>query len=187
MGSPLPWKGVPPKAVGVVLASGIHNQNRKEDLMKAKRNNKTIKITVNILMTIFLILSFIRWEDSNFIFHAIVGTACALFFIIHVCIHFKWIRAVTKSFFEGRINKALKGKYLINMLLLAVWGIAITTGFFAVGYFSFEIESMIGFSRLHAITSRIGLVLVIVHIFQHIPQIKSYIGLKKKPQAANAR
>jgi len=155
--------------------------------MKTKGSRKATKVIVDLCMTIFLALSFIRWEDSNFIFHAIVGTACALFFTIHVCIHLKWIKAVTKSFFEGTISKALRGKYLINMLLLAVWGIAITTGFFAVGYFAFEMESMIGFSRLHAFTSRVGLVVVIIHIFQHIPQIKSYLGIKKKSRGAAVR
>ena len=150
--------------------------------MKAKGNSKTTKIIVDILMTIFLILSFVRWEDSNFIFHAIVGTGCALFFTLHVLIHRKWIKAVTKSFIAGKINNALKGKYVIDMLLLAVWGVAIATGFLAVGYFSFEVEGMAAFSTLHAASSRIGLALAVIHVYQHIPQIKSYIGIKNRPQ-----
>ena len=150
--------------------------------MKALGNSRTAKIIVDILMTIFLILSFIRWEDSNFVFHAIVGTGCALFFTLHVCIHWKWLKAVTKSFFDGKLSKALRGKYMIDILLLIVWGISIATGFLAIGYFSFGIEGMAGFSRLHAVTSRIGLAIVAVHIYQHIPQIKSYIGIKNKPK-----
>ena len=129
-------------------------------------------------MTIFLILSFIRWEDSHFIFHAIVGTGCTLFFAAHVYIHRKWIAAVTKSFLQGKIKKAQQGKYIIDMLLLVCWGIAIATGFLAVGYFSFGIEGMSAFSRLHGVSSRIGLGLVVVHIVQHMPQIKSYLGVK---------
>ena len=142
--------------------------------MKIKRNSRTTKIVVDILMTIFLILSFVRWEDSHFAFHAVVGAACALFFTLHVCIHWKWLKAVTKSFLGGKLNTALRGKYVIDILLLVVWGIAIATGFIAIGYFSFGIEGMAGFSRLHAATSRIGLVLVAIHVFQHMPQIKSY-------------
>ena len=144
--------------------------------MKIK-NNKTTKIIVDILMTIFMILSFVRWEDSNFAFHAIVGTACTIFFAIHVCIHRKWLKAVTKSFIDGKLNKALKGKYTIDMLLLITWSIAIVTGFLAIGYFTFEVESMAVFSRLHAVSSRIGLAFIVVHIFQHIPQIKSYMKI----------
>ena len=148
--------------------------------MKTMGNSRTTKIIVDIGMTIFLILSFVRWEDSNFIFHAIVGTGCTLFFTLHVCIHWKWLKSVTKSFLGGKLNAALRGKYVVNILLLAIWGIAIATGFLAIGYFSFGIEGMAVFSSLHAVTSRIGLVLVIIHAFQHLPQIKSYLGSKGK-------
>jgi len=140
--------------------------------MKTIGNRKTTKITVDIFMTIFLILSFVRWDDNSFVFHAIVGTGCALFFTLHVCIHWKWLKAVTKSFFGGKLKKSLRGKYAVDVLLLVVWGIAIITGFLAVGYFSFGIEGMAGFSGIHGLTSRVGLVLVVAHIYQHIPQIK---------------
>ena len=147
--------------------------------MKSIGNNRNTKIIVDICMTIFMILSFVRWSgDNGFIFHAIVGTACTLFFTLHVCLHWKWIKAVTKSVFDGRLNQALKWKYIINMLLLVIWGIAIITGFLAIGYFSVGIEGMYAFSRLHGVTSRIGLALVIIHAYQHLPQIKSYIGIK---------
>ena len=149
--------------------------------MKLAGNSRATKIIVDIFMTIFLILSFVRWSgDSGFIFHAVVGTACAMFFTLHVCIHRKWIKAVTKSVFDGKLNPNLKWKYIINMLLLVIWGIAIATGFLAIGYFSAEIESMAVFSAFHALTSRLGLGLVIIHVFQHLPQIKSYVGIKNK-------
>jgi len=150
--------------------------------MKVVGNSRTTKIIVDILMTVFLILSFIRWEDSHFIFHAIVGTGCTLFFTLHVCIHWKWLKVVTKSFLSGKLHKSIRWKYAINVLLLAIWGIAIATGFLAIGYFSFEIEGMAIFSRLHAVTSRVGLILIVIHVFQHIPQIKSYFGAKNKLQ-----
>ena len=146
--------------------------------MKTIGNSRTTKIIVDILMTIFIILSFIRWEESDFPFHAIVGTACTLFFTLHVLIHRKWIKAVTKSFLAGKLNNKLRGKYLVDMLLLAIWSVSIITGFLAIGYFLYDIEWMYIFSRLHGVTSRIGLGLVVIHIFQHIPQIKSYLGMK---------
>jgi len=147
--------------------------------MTSAWNSKKTKITVDILMTIFLILSFIRWEDSNFAFHAIVGTACAVFFALHVCIHWKWLKATTKSLMNGKLSTTLRGKYAIDVLLLLVWGFAIATGFIAVGYFSFGIEGMAVFSRLHSVSSRIGLAFVLIHVFQHVPQIKSYMRIKK--------
>jgi len=132
---------------------------------------RTTKIIVDILMTIFVILSFVRWEESNFLFHAVVGTACTLLFGVHIFLHRKWLKATTKSVLTGKLNKKLTGKYVVNILLLAIWGVAIVTGFLAVGW--------VAFARLHAVTSRVGLVLIVVHVFQHIPQIKSYMGMKK--------
>jgi len=155
--------------------------------MKSLGNSRTTKIIVDIFMTIFLILSFIRWEDSNFAFHAVVGTACTVFFVLHIIIHRKWIKATTKSFIARKLNKALRGKYIIDLLLLVVWGIAISTGFLAIGYFSFGIDGMARFSRLHAVSSRIGLALVVIHVYQHLPQIASYMGLKKKPSSNNQK
>ncbi|MCL2367555.1 MAG: hypothetical protein FWC72_01020 [Oscillospiraceae bacterium] len=149
--------------------------------MKSKR----AKIIVDILMTIFLILSFIRWEDSNFAFHAIVGIGCTLFFSLHIFIHRKWIKAVTKSCFAGKLNKALKWKYIVDMLLLVVWGISIVTGFIAVVPFLGEGAGVSLCARLHGITARIGLGLLLIHVIQHLPQIKSYLGIKK--QAKNQR
>jgi len=149
--------------------------------MKTATKSRRTKIIVDILMAIFLALSFVRWDNSNFPFHAIVGTACTVVFIVHICIHWKWLKAVTKSFLDKKMKNSLKGKYVINILLLIVWGLAISSGFLAVGYFSFGIAEMAGFARLHGVTSRMGLILVAIHVFQHIPQIKSYLGMKKSP------
>ena len=148
--------------------------------MKTIASSKTTKIIVDICMTIFLILSFVRWSgDGGFIFHAIVGTACALFFTLHVCIHWKWIKAMTKSCMAGKLNKSLKWKYVIDMILLVVWGVAVASGFVAVGYFVGGVYGLAGFSQVHGVSARVGLVLVIVHVLQHLPQIKSYFGVKK--------
>ena len=145
-------------------------------MLKSKRT----KIIVNILMTIFLVLSFVRWEGRDgAAFHFIVGSACALFFTIHIVIHRKWIAAVTKSCLAGKLKKAHKGKYIVDMLLLVVWGISIITGFIAIPPFLGEAGAMSWLGRVHGITARVGLVLIIVHIVQHIPQIKSYLGIGK--------
>jgi len=143
-------------------------------------NSKRTKIIVDILMTVFLILSFIRWDGTDgAIYHIVVGSACALFFAVHIFIHRKWIKAVTKSCFARKLNKTLKGKYIIDMLLLVVWGVSIITGFLAIAPFFNEMSGS-GIGRLHGVTARIGLSLIAIHIIQHIPQIKSYIGIGKR-------
>jgi hypothetical protein len=79
----------------------------------------------------------------------------------------------------GKINQTVKGKYTIDVFLLVVWGIAIITGFLAIVPYLNGIERSL-FGRLHGITARLGLVLVVIHVIQHIPQIKSYLGFRVK-------
>ena len=151
--------------------------------MKSRR----AKIIVDILMTIFLILAFIRWDGTvGAIYHIVVGALCAFFFALHIFIHRKWIKATTKSLFARTMNKSLIGKYIIDILLLAAWSISIITGFIAIAPFFSELEGGFGWGRLHGITARIGLLLIVVHVVQHIPQIKSYLGLKKKVKKAKS-
>ena len=142
-------------------------------------SSRSTKIIVDILMTVFLILSFIRL-DGDPTFHIIVGSACSLFFAVHVLIHRKWLKAITKSCLAGKLNKKHKGKYVVNILLLIIWSVAIITGFLAIGYFVGEIEGMAVFSRIHGISSRVGLLFIVVHVVQHQAQIKSYFGKRKQ-------
>ena len=136
------------------------------------------KIVIDILMTIFLVLSFVRW-DGDPTFHFVVGIGCTVFFAAHVFVHRKWIKAVTKSCLAGKLKKSVAGKYIINMALLIMWTTSIVTGFLAIGSYVGDIEWMSVFSSIHGITARIGLGLVIIHIVQHWKQIKSYIVRKK--------
>ena len=150
--------------------------------MKSFWTGRSAKIIVDICMTLFLILSFVRWQGDP-TFHFTIGIACTLFFALHVLIHRKWLRAMTKSYLAKKINQALVGKYRINMLLLAVWGISIVTGFLAIGSFVGGIEWMFIFSRIHGISARLGLLLVFIHIVQHRAQILSYFKVKKRKPA----
>ena len=144
-------------------------------------NSGKTKITVDICMTTFLILSFIRWAGlGGLLYHAVVGTVCALFFAVHIFIHRKWVSAVTKSYFKRKSNKTLRGKYIIDMLLLVVWSVCIITGFLAIAPFLSEGVGVSVWGRIHGVTARIGLGLIVVHLFQHLPQIKSYLGIKKR-------
>jgi len=129
------------------------------------------KIIVDILMTIFLVLSFVRFDSDYPAFHFTVGIGCTIFFAAHIFIHRKWIKVVTKSCLVGKLKKSLKWKYIVNMLLLVVWGISIATGFLAI---------MFDVGNIHGLTARIGAGLVIIHIIQHWAQIKSYFVRKRK-------
>jgi len=139
--------------------------------------SRNTKIFVNASMMIFLILSFIRW-DGDPSFHFIVGSICFLLFIIHICIHRKWLKAVTKAFLSKKINNTIKGKYIINVFLLLTWAIVIITGFLAIGPYMSGIERSV-FGRFHGLFARLGLLLIIFHVVQHRSQIVFYFKKDK--------
>lgn len=145
-------------------------------------NNRRTKIIVNVLMTIFVILSYIRWQShgiDGLIFHAIVGTIFAVLAVIHLYLNRKWLPAVAKTIKAGKASAKIKQQYIVDIILLVLWGIAIVTGFLAIPHFVNGTESLRVFYRLHAVTSRLGGVAILVHIFQHLGQIRSYLGIKK--------
>lgn len=83
--------------------------------------------------------------------------------------------SVSKSFLAGKLKKQLRGKYIVDILLLVFWLISIISGMIALAVFFGESEVASPWGRIHGITARLGLLLVVVHAVQHIPQIKSYI------------
>ena len=147
-------------------------------------NNRKCKIIVDILMTIFVILSFVRWSgDSGFVFHVIVGSAFALLVTLHLFLNRKWVVSVTKSIIAKKANKKTKQLYIVDIILMVIWGIAIVTGFLAIPSFVNDLESFYVFGRIHAVSSRIGAAIILVHVYQHLGHIRSYIGLKKKSKS----
>ena len=150
-------------------------------------NNRKAKITVDIFVIIFIVLSFIRWSgDGGFILHAVIGSFSTLLITAHLHLNRKWVVSVSKSIIAKKANCKTKQLYIVNMFLMIIWGIVIITGFLAIPSFVNGIESFYVFSRIHAISSRIGAVIIIVHIYQHMGHIRSYIGLKKKKIVINA-
>jgi len=148
---------------------------------------RTKRIIVDILMTIFFVLSFdIRWATvGNFIeevviFHIIVGCITTVLFFIHVWINRQWLVSVGKNRKSGKLNKKTKWMYRIDMALIIVWSLNILSGLAAMAYSLGGIEALHGLRSVHSITATLGLVLVIIHIIQHFGVIKSYFRKKKK-------
>jgi len=73
-----------------------------------------------------------------------------------------------------------------NILLMAIWGAVIVTGFLALGAIVGGIEGLVAFGRIHSFTVRLGLVYTVVHIFRHREQIMAHFGVKfdKSKQSA---
>jgi len=130
-------------------------------------------------MLTFIILSFIRWDGSP-AFHIVVGTICTLFFILHIFLHRKWLAAQTKKFVAGKISAKVLRLYIVDVLLLVIWTISIVTGVLATAPYVIEVEGLAWMGRVHGITARLALVLVVVHLLQHIKQVRSYFGWPRK-------
>ena len=89
--------------------------------------------------------------------------------------------------------KSLFGKYKgsikANILLVAVWGAVIVTGFLTLGAIVGGVEGLIVFSGIHSLAVRLGLVYTAVHVFRHRKQIMLRFGVKigGSKQAENER
>ena len=64
-----------------------------------------------------------------------------------------------------------KGSIKVNILLVAVWGAVIVTGFLALGAIVGNIEGLIVFGGIHSLAVRLSLVYTAIHIFRHREQI----------------
>jgi Flp pilus assembly pilin Flp len=127
-------------------------------------------------MLLAVILSYIRWHGGP-TSHTVAGIACSLLFAIHFWLNRKMFKVYCKSI--KKLNKSTKLRYLIDVLLVVVWSVAIITGFPALGVYTGMIyESAFPFGRLHGVFARLGAVLIIVHVVQHSKQIKSYFTKK---------
>ncbi|MCL2862871.1 MAG: hypothetical protein FWE54_02080 [Methanimicrococcus sp.] len=153
--------------------------------MNSLLSNRHTKIIMNIVMTVFLILCLLKWDGTGgAIRHILVGIACALIFAVHLYIHRIWIETVAKSFMARKFNKALKGKLIIETLLFIVFSLSIVTGFFAIVPY-FNDMGGTGIGRLHGVASRAVVVLSIIHVVQHLQQIKVYLGIGKRKKNEN--
>ena len=71
-----------------------------------------------------------------------------------------------------------KGISKENILLAAIWGAVIITGFLALGVIVGGIEGLFVFGRIHSFAVRLGLVSTAVHAFRHRTQIMSKFGIE---------
>jgi len=130
---------------------------------------KTVKIIVDIFMLVFIILSVVRWDEDP-TFHIIAGSGCALVFVIHFLVNIKPFATMTKKC--RKLNAKIKQQYIVDLLLIIVWCVAIITGFIAIPFY-LDDETIYRIGRVHGIFARVGCGLVVIHIFQHLKQIRS--------------
>jgi len=144
--------------------------------MSIAKRAKLAKIIVDVLMLIFVILSLVRW-DGDPTFHIVVGSIFSVLLIIHFLLNIKTSVSMTKKFRKLRVK--IKLQYVIDVILVAIWSAAIITGIIATFYYLNSEFSINGTGRLHGMLGRIGCGFILIHIVQHIKQIRSYFVFKK--------
>ena len=137
---------------------------------------KPVKITVDILMLVFVILSLMR-QRGDPTFHYFVGGIFGALFIIHFLLNFKTFISMSKK--HGKLKTLMKFQYVVDIVLILIWSGTIITGIIAAANINTD-SSIQGLSRLHGMLGRVGCGFILIHIIQHFRQIRSYFKIQKK-------
>jgi len=140
--------------------------------------NRKLKIIVDILMFLLLVFLLIPPSRIGVPFHIIGGIIFTSLVVTHICLNIKMFVSLVNASKTKKLNDKMKKQYVIDWLLVIVWSIAILSGFVAIGFAVGEMENLFIFSRIHNIAARLGFLFIIVHLFQHRKQIRSYIKRK---------
>ena len=150
-----------------------------------KRN----KFLIDILLLCSLLIAFFSGKaltGTEAIVCWIVHIAVSIAFVILLCVHLAvngrgWFDA-GKNFFRGEKYKWVRGRYVVDWLLMIIWGVVLVSGIPAIFYKLGDDGYFLLTKAFHSGFSTLGIVLIIVHVFQHKKQIKAYLS-KQKNQA----
>ena len=119
--------------------------------------------------------------DRNLTVHAVSGLIFAYLAVQHLQFNRRWFAFIGNFFREGAKNSRLKWQFYISLLTSVFWSMAILTGFLSILTLSSAVNSeQAAFVHIHGVLTRLGCVLVIVHLFQHRKQIGSYLKRKQR-------
>ena len=134
--------------------------------------NRFAKVIVDIIKVYF-----IRWEGDTFI-AAFVGAFCALFFAVHLYRNRGWLASVADELFMKKSSKRTRFLHIIDILSIVAWTISSISGFLLAIAHTGEIDGLLMFARVYAISTRTAAYLVIIHIFKHLAQFVFFLKSK---------
>jgi len=146
-------------------------------------NNRNHKRAISIFLAIFFIASFGILFGMSIPLHMAVGGAAMILSTAHVFINRKMLSSIGKAHKSGKLNEKTKWQYRVDLLLILTWTVCIITGIL-IGFPAFiyslaGINDLFLFFVIHLFSAMLSLILVIVHIFQHVSHIKAYFMKKK--------
>lgn len=143
---------------------------------------KRKKLLVDILMLLTFLISFVSgkvlsgWDAVVWlIVHIAFSVVFIILVTIHLCINGRGWFDAGNNLFRGEKYKAVRGRYIIDWLSLIAWVVVSLSGFLAIGYKLSE-DALLLTKVLHSGFSTVGLIIIIVHIYQHKNQITSYFS-----------
>ena len=143
------------------------------------KNGKT-KIIIDLLIFVILIIELIPTKIIPFYVHYVLGLIFTVFILIHIFLNRKWCITITKAFISGKPNQKAKRQYRTDLLLLLLWILITISGFSAMGYTMGAGEEFVIFKHIHVIFSRISVLVILIHLYQHKGQIRSYFKKRSK-------
>jgi hypothetical protein len=147
--------------------------------------NGKLKIIIDILIFLILILELVPTEIIPVYTHYFFGLIFTVLILIHIFLNRKWCVSITKAFISGKPNRKTKRQYRTDLLLLLLWILITISGFSAMGYTMGAGEEFVIFKSIHVVFSRISGLIILIHLYQHKGQIRSYF--KKMSGKASPR
>jgi len=147
-----------------------------------RRRNR--KIVINNFLAIFFIKSYGILFGMTIPLHMTVGSIAAVLSITHVCLNREWFSSVGKARKTGKLSKRAMWQYRVDLLLIIAWSVCILTGilmgFPTISYSLVGIKDLFVFFVIHLFTAMLSLILVIIHVVQHLDHIKSNFKRRKR-------
>jgi hypothetical protein len=132
---------------------------------------KTVKIVIDICMTILLIL-LVPTARTNKPLHTILGFAIIPLVALHLYLNGKWLVGSIKNLMDGKLNK--KARYMLKLVigLMIAFSICAFTGVFI--YLSGATrDTMRPVYRLHGLSGVAWIVLTVFHVKVHWNYLKA--------------
>ena len=150
------------------------------------KNGKT-KVIIDILIFAILIIELVPTEIIPVYAHYLLGLLFPVLLLIHIYLNRKWCITITKALISGKPNQKTKRQYRMDLLLLVLWTLVILSGFPAMGYAMGQGDEFVIYKHIHVILARIGSLVILIHLYQHKGQIRSYFKKISGKTASGAK
>lgn len=127
---------------------------------------KKLKIIIDILLLVVTSL-LVNIQLSGRLTHEILGITILFLILIHIALHWKWIKQITKHFKE--VNTKTKLMYIVDIFLMIIYFAAIILGI-SISSELLKLKTASNFILIitHIILGRLSIIVMIVHIGLHI-------------------